>query len=86
MALPLQFFCPAIQVRLPHIHFSADEISALHDPETVQEAHAMRLSHEACFQVAATLDSQEVHVSNPQLSLYCKHHCTYSFGKPGCIM
>ena len=64
MALPdcLCKLCPAIQVILPHIHFSADEIPALQDPETVQEAQAMRLSHEACFQVAAAQNFQEVYV------------------------
>lgn len=77
-------FCLAIQVILPHIHFSADEISALQDPETMQEAHAMRLSHEACFQVAAASDSQEVHVSKTQL--YRKHFSTYRLWKPGCKM
>ena len=43
-------FC-CIQVTLPHIHFSQSEVMALQDPETMQEVEAMRLSHEACFEV-----------------------------------
>lgn len=44
-----------MQVTLPHIHFSQDEIEAVQDMDTMREALAMKESHEACFEVGHCL-------------------------------
>ncbi|KAA6419268.1 MAG: hypothetical protein FRX49_10792 [Trebouxia sp. A1-2] len=80
MSVPFTSVFVDIEVILPHIHFSDADMVALQDPETVQEVQAMRLSHEACFQVFLRLQtfSEISIVLKPQNMPRLFARCVYS--------